>query len=420
MKIPELVSAFGVQDTSLSDRDLYAHCIDALKSLGPRGRVLALPPDGTRAHSRASVILKAAYDLYGDALVAVMPALGTHRPMSEAEVLAVFPGIPYSLFRPHDWRNDVIELGRVPASFVREVSDGLCDFYWPAQVNRLVAEGGFDLILSIGQVVPHEVVGMANYSKNLFVGTGGKDGIDRSHWLGAAYGIERVLGRVDTPVRAVLDYAQEHFASTLPILYALTVIGPDDSGADITRGIFIGAGRSAFEQAAELSSRVNIFRTGKPVQTMVVWLDPQEFRSTWLGNKAIYRSRLAMAEGGRLIVLAPGVASFGEDERIDRTIRRYGYRGAARARELVESGELSHDLAGAAHLAHGSAEGRFEVVYATGGLSREDIECVGYRWDDYEELSRRYDRALLSDGWNSADGEEFYFIRNPALGLWMA
>ncbi len=428
MRIDECIYSRGSPSDSISDDELAAGFISSLESLGPRHRVLALPPDGTRSHSRAGLLLKAAYEYYGDSLAAVMPALGTHRPMGEAAVGAMFPGVPFGLFRPHDWRRDVIELGRVPASFVSEVSEGLCSYDWPAQVNRLVVNGGFDLVLSLGQVVPHEVVGMANYSKNLFVGVGGKDGIDRSHWLGAAYGIERTLGRTNTPVRAVLDYAQKTFASSIPMLYALTVVGPAVSngmpgapgvdGGDVTRGLFVGAGRAAFEKAAALSTLVNISYLEKPASKVVVYLDPTDFKSTWLGNKAIYRTRLAMADGGELLVLAPGVDSFGEDKAIDETIRDYGYRGAGMARELVDSGELASDLAGAAHLAHGSTEGRFSVTYAAGGLTKAEVEGVGYGWADCAEQTRLYDPDRLADGWNVVGGQDVFFVRNPSLGLW--
>jgi len=418
MRIDECVYSRGSAVDSISDEQLAAGLIGALKAIGPRHRVLALPPDNTRSHARAGVLLKAAYDYYGDSLAAVLPALGTHRPMNESAVAAMFPGVPYGLFRSHDWRRDVIELGRVPEDFVREASGGLCSFDWPAQVNRLIVNGGFDLVLSLGQVVPHEVAGMANYTKNLFVGAGGKDGIDRSHWIGAAYGIERTLGRIDTPVRKVLDRAQDLFAGSIPLLYALTVIGPDGKGGEATRGLFVGAGRSTFEQAASLSAKVNIEYLEKPVRKAVVYLDPEAFKSTWLGNKAIYRTRLAMADAGELIILAPGVDSFGEDKAIDETIRDYGYCGAARMRELVESGELAGDLAGAAHLAHGSTEGRFSVTYAAGGLTRSEVEGVGYAWGDCAGLTHRYDPHLLADGWNTLGGEEVFFVRNPALGLW--
>lgn len=410
----------GGADIALGDAELRDGFRAALDAIGPRRRVLALPPDGTRSHSKAGVLLKALYDHFGPALAAVMPALGTHRPMSESEFSAMFPGVPPALCVAHDWRTGLAELGRVPAGFVREVSGGLCSFDWPAQVNRLVVEGGFDLVVSLGQVVPHEVVGMANYSKNLFIGVGGKEAIDRSHWLGAAYGLERVMGRVDTPVRAVLDRAQEEFAGDIPLLYALTVVGPDASGGDATRGLFVSRDRRGFEAAAALSAEVNVTRLDRPAREVVVWLDPSEFRSTWLGNKAIYRTRMAVADGGRITVIAPGIGCFGEDARIDATIRKYGYRGSERIRKLVDSGELAHDLAGAAHLVHGSGEGRFEVTLAAGRLSADEVRGVGYDWGDAAELARRYDPAALADGWNEVGGREIFFVRNPALGLWTA
>ena len=414
----EMLFARGSALDSLSEGELRNGLFEALDRLGPRKRVLAIPPDGTHAHSRAGIILKAVYDYYGEQLCAVMPSLGTHKPMSVAELTRHYPGLPLSLFRSHDWRNEITELGRVPTDFVHSASDGLCSFELSMEVNRLVIEGGFDLILSIGQVVPHEVAGMANYSENLFLGVGGKESIDQTHWLGAAYGIERVLGRVDTPVRKVLDYAQEHIATGLPLAYVLTVVGADGPGDDAVRGLYIGTGRRIFEAAATLSAEVNVEYVDRPIRKAVVWLDPKEYRSTWHGNKAIYRVRMALADGGEMIIIAPGVDCFGEERSVDETIRDYGYCGTQAIRELVESGELAGDLAGAAHLAHGSTEGRFQVCYAPGGLRKDEIEEVGYTWADCQSMIAHYNPAILHDGWNTVAGEEIYFIKNPAMGLW--
>ena len=117
-----------------------------------------------------------------------------------------------------------------PTEYVKK-SRRKVDFPWPAQVNKLLAKGGFDLILSIGQVVPHEVVGMANYNKNIFVGTGGIEGINKSHFVGAVYGMERMMGRTDTPVRKLFNYASKKFANQLPIVYVLTVVGINERAA---------------------------------------------------------------------------------------------------------------------------------------------------------------------------------------------
>jgi nickel-dependent lactate racemase len=139
--------------------------------------------------------------------------------MTDKEIAQMFAGVPKELFRVHDWRNDVVTAGIVPGTYVADLTGGLLDYYWPAQLNKLVWAGGHDLILSIGQVVPHEVIGMANYNKNLFVGTGGSEGINKSHFVGAVYGMERVMGRADNPVRKLLNYASENFTNHLPIVY---------------------------------------------------------------------------------------------------------------------------------------------------------------------------------------------------------
>jgi nickel-dependent lactate racemase len=391
----------------------------ALDKLGKRRKVLAIPPDFTRMHSQSGTLTEMAWQYYGDALTDVLPALGTHKAMSDEEIATMYGATPRNLFRVHDWRNDVVTLGEVPGEFVYEVSEGKLDYTWPAQVNKLLRDGGHDLILSIGQVVPHEVVGMANYNKNIFIGTGGSIGIHRSHFLGAVYGMERMMGRADTPVRKVLNYASDHFAKNLPIVYVQTVIGKNDAGKLVLRGLYIGDDAECFELAAALSLQVNFKMMDREIKKAVVFLDPHEFRSTWLGNKSVYRTRMALADGAELIVLAPGVHEFGEDAAIDALIRKYGYCGTPRTLELVkEDASLAGNLSAAAHLIHGSSEGRFTIRYCPGHLTREEIEGVYFQYGDLAEMTKKYNPDTLKDGWNTVDGEEIFYISNPGLGLW--
>ncbi|MGV3485194.1 MAG: lactate racemase domain-containing protein [Planctomycetaceae bacterium] len=412
----------GSATTSLTAEDFRDALRHTFQEIGPRNKVLLLPPDMSRLPSRAGELTVLSRELLGAAVTDIMPALGTHYAMTPEQLDLMFPGVPHDLFRVHRWRDDVVTLGYVPASFVREVTEGIWDRDWPAQVNKLLLEGGHDLIFSIGQVVPHEVIGMANYNKNVFVGTGGVRGINESHFLSAAYGMERVMGQANTPLRKILNYAQDHFCQDMPLLYALTVIEQIDGGELRTRGLFIGDDHATFERAAELAYEVNFTHLDRAPQHVVAYLDPSEFKSTWLGNKAIYRSRMAIATGGRLTVLAPAVCEFGEDKQIDGLIRKYGYRTSAEVLQLVKDHpDLASNLSAAAHLIHGSSERRFEVIYAAGGLTREEVESVGYSYGDLAELTRRYNINELADGWNrDEDGSEFYFIRNPALGLWEA
>lgn len=383
-------------------------------------RVLLLPPDYSRLPSRAGEITSLLFRQLGAAVVDVMPALGTHKPMKPEQIAHMFPGVPSTLFRDHRWRDDVVTLGYVPASFVNEVTEGIYNKDWPAQVNRLLIEGEHDLIISIGQVVPHEVIGMANYNKNIFVGTGGSAGINESHFLSAAYGMERSMGKANTPLRKILNYAQDHFCDNMPLLYVLTVIESLADGTLVTRGLFIGDDHQTFEMAAALSAEVNIIQLDRAPQHVVAYLDPAEFHSTWLGNKAIYRTRMAIATGGRLTVIAPAVETFGEDEQIDLLIRKYGYRPSADVMRLCkENMDLAANPSAAAHLIHGSPENRFTVHYGAGRLTSAEIESVGYQWADCDQLLCQFSLDTLQDGWHrDSDGSEFYFIRNPSLGLW--
>jgi nickel-dependent lactate racemase len=279
--------------------------------------------------------------------------------------------------------------------------------------------GGFDLILSIGQVVPHEVAGMANFNKNIFIGTGGQEGINKSHFLGAVYGMERLMGNIDNPVRKLLNYAGEQFASHLPIVYIQTVVGNDRDGKMHTRGMFIGNNDECFKLAANLSLKVNFTQLNKPLQKVIVNLDPSEYKSTWLGNKSIYRTRMALANFGELIVFAPGVKEFGEDKEIDRLIRKYGYSGTKKILALVEdTDEIKNNLSAAAHLIHGSSEGRFNVTYCPGYLTEQEIRSVGYNYCSIDEIQRKYNIADLKEGFNDVNGEEIFYISNPAIGLW--
>jgi nickel-dependent lactate racemase len=431
-------AARGGASLDLSENEIdrmYSEALArVLEELGVKGPVLLIPPDVTRFHSRAGFLTDLSCRELGraDIPVAILPALGTHVALTGAELDRMFPNSPRNFFRVHDWRSDVVELGRIEREWIEKTTRGAVSYDWPVQVNKLLRDGGFSLIVSMGQVVPHEVIGMANHAKNIFVGTGGKEAIDKSHFAGAAFGLERMMGRTDTPVRAMFDEGMLRFGDKLPpVLYALTVLsarGEEEAkaagkprGSLAMRGLFVGFGRDCFEKACDLSREVNVDILEEPVRKAVVYLEPEEFRSTWLGNKAVYRTRMAMADNGELVIIAPGLERFGEDPGIDALIRRHGYRPGRVIREKVAADpELAGSLSAAAHLIHGSSEGRFTIRYCPGpGVSRAEIESVGYEWGDIKEASARYDIRALRLGWNTlAEGEKIFFVPNPALGLW--
>lgn len=404
---------------TLSPEEIKQTLFRSLAGRTPK-KVLIVPPDFTRFHSNAGYITNVYYHaLSGSADVDIMPALGTHVKMSREECAEMFGDIPYEKFLEHRWRTDVVKVGTVPADYLEEISEGTWTQPIDCEVNKILF-GGYDLILSVGQVVPHEVVGMSNHSKNILVGLGGSKFINASHMVGALYGLERMMGRDNTVTRKLFDYCLAHFLGGLPILWVLTVTTAPQ-GKICTHGLFIGDGRKPLESAISLSQQKNLDILGHPIRKCVVYLTPKEFKSTWLGNKAVYRTRMAIANGGELLVLAPGVEKFGEDPVQDKLIRKYGYAGRERILELFKTErDLQENMGTAAHLIHGSSDGRFRITYAVEKISRKEIEEVHFGSADFEEAAARYDIEKLSPGWNvMPDGEEIFFVPNPALGLWV-
>lgn len=385
--------------------------------------VLIIPPDFTRYHSNAGYITSVYYHLLTECgcNVEILPALGTHEPLTKQEAETMFPGIPFERFVVHNWRSDTIYLGSIPADYLCEITDGLWREPIQAEINQRVMDERYDLILSVGQVVPHEVIGMANHAKNLFVGVGGSDMINKSHMVGAVYGMERMMGRDHTPVRKIFDYGMEHFLSRRPITFVLTVCTA--CGDQIrTHGLYIGQTRKTLERAIALSQIKNIEPVSGGLKKCVVYLDPAEFKSTWLGNKAIYRTRMAIADEGELIILAPGITRFGEDLQVDKLIRKYGYRGRIHTLDQfnrTENQDLRDNMGAAAHLIHGSPNGRFKVTYAVKNISPQEITDVGYAAEKYDAMIKQYDPQRLNYGYQTLGGEEIYYIPNPALGLWI-
>ena len=416
-----MYTEYGGVDAVVDEGRLRRMIVATVEQGGIPKRMLLLPPDHTRLNSYAGRITAIIWELYSAKCeIDIMPALGTHASMGEHELRMMFGDtIPLDRFFVHDWRNDVRHMGTVPSEYIRELSKGKLDYEVRIEVNkRLFA--GYDRIFSIGQVVPHEVVGMANYTKNLMVGVGGSDIINKSHFLGAVAGMESIMGRADTPVRRLFNYGADHFLKDLPIVFMQTVMAKDASGKMVMRGFFTGTGEAPFLAAAKLSVEANFVLLDRPLRKVVVYLDPEEFKSTWLGNKSIYRTRMAIADDGELIILAPGLKECGEDKENDRLIRKYGYRGTPYTLKMVaENQELRDNLGAAAHLIHGSSEGRFKIIYCPGPkFSAEEVRSIGFEYADLDAMLRKYPVDKLKDGFNTINGEEIFYISNPALGLW--
>ncbi|MGV8847525.1 lactate racemase domain-containing protein [Tessaracoccus sp.] len=385
-------------------------------------RVLLLPPDLTRAHSGVGWMTEYLYHRLDEAgaEVHVIPTLGQHVPHTPAENTWMFGSIPEERIHAHDWRDGVTHIGTVPAEVVREFTGGAVDWEMPIDLNTMLVTEHWDLIINIGHVVPHEVLGFANHNKNYFIGLGGKRLLGSSHMASAVYGIENNLGNLLTPVRACFNYAEDNILADLPDVYLQVVMDYDGDGKLAHTGVYVGDDRETYYDAARASREQNFTIFEEPAKKIVAVMQADEFRATWVANKAVYRTRMALADGGDLLVIAPGVERFGEQPEVDALIRKYGYLSQAEVIDLYGREADMQDIPhGTAHLVHGSSEGRFTITYAPGHLRKEEIESVGYQYMDLGEALERYDPALMQDGWNTMpDGEEVYYISTPSAGLW--
>lgn len=417
---------FHQEADNISRKEMEAHCVRMLDEAKSRlncdfKRVLLLPPDLTRAHSGAGWITEFIYNqLPKSCDIHVIPTLGQHVPHTEAENKWMFGSIPEERIHAHDWRNGVTRMGVIPKEQVLESTHGKADWEIPVDINTMTVTEDWDLIINIGHVVPHEVLGFANHNKNYFIGLGGKETICASHLAAAVYGIENNLGNLVTPLRACYNWAEEKFFGKLPDVYFQVTMNRDAENKLVHTGVYVGDDLETYMMAARRSRAQNITVFDKPIKKMIAVMQADEFRATWVANKAVYRTRMAMADGGELLIIAPGVERFGEQPEVDTLIRKYGYCGTPQALELYKKNADMQDIAhGTAHLMHGSSEGRFDIRYAAGKLSKADIESVHYKYADLEQTLARYNPDKMKEGYNvMPDGEEVYFISTPSAGLW--
>jgi len=383
-------------------------------------RVLLLPPDITRMHSGSGWITEYFYKLLKDtADVHVIPTLGQHEPHTREQNAQMFGSIPHERIHPHDWRGGCTYLGDVPADYVKQTTGGAADWKFPVWLNSMLMNEKWDLVINIGHVVPHEVLGFANHNKNYFIGLGGKELICAAHMAAACCGIENNLGNLLTPVRQCFNWAEEKFLGKLPDFYVQVVLARDPAGRLTHTGVFVGDDLETYLAAARQAREQNITTFDEPLQKVVCVMQGDELFSTWVANKAVYRTRMALADDGELLIIAPGLKRFGEQPDVDLLIRKYGYCGTPRVMELYQQNADMQDLAHAsAHLIHGSSEDRFRITYAPGHLTRADIEQVKFGHADLAETLRRYPIDRLSEGFNDIAGERIFFIPTPSAGLW--
>ena len=393
----------GAPELDLSPEELRAIVEQALLTVGPGARVLAIVPDKTRDDNTdllfpfASELLAARGAAQFDALI----AQGTHMPMTEEEKRAKV-GLAQGAALPllghiydHQWNRpeELVDLGELSAARVAELTGGLINETVKVNLNRLLAPGLYDTILIFGATVPHEVAGFAGGAKYFFPGVAGPDLTHATHWLGALASIERVIGRVETPTRHMIEAAADLVPAR--VISLNSVVTRTDDERLRTHALFCGDFREAFRRAADVSRHVHIKYTDRKYQRVVALLD-EHYDELWVGGKASYKLGGIIEEGGELIIYAPHLRAISETHGL--LIEKYGYAPIDRVREMVAlSTELRSNLAVAAHLAHVSYAGsrdatgkvvpRYKITMAS-ALDEATCRRVNLGFMDYREFRR--------------------------------
>ncbi len=436
------------------DEYLRKFCPTAPGSAAPRGKkqtILVIPPDISRLHSAAGELTARLYASWSPyATIKIMPALGTHRRMTPDELRSMFgPQIPLRDYLYHDWRWGVVRAHTLGARELvrllgtdRNEEDGESGESGDSSVrlrgttrtgqlhvyiNHHIMSRRYTRIVSIGQVAPHEVVGMSNHVKNLVIGCGGKQVIDFSHYYSAKIGMANLIGTPNTPIRTLLNAIYDASLAHLPVHFAMTVMTEELDGIFRPYALCIGDDTECFDAAAAASTEANIIPEPRCYDLVVAYLPRRQYRSLWLANKAIYRLSDIVATGGELLIIAPGVDRVAEDDAFgDLIVRHGGYMGSAAVeRELNQSGRrrrgrhsLSANLAVAAHLIHGSPEERYKVTYATDSLSPELLQRLGYQHRTLASINAYRPFRRPVGGCTNALGRDYYYVYNPGFRLW--
>jgi nickel-dependent lactate racemase len=349
-------AAAGLAPRVLSAADLRQIVREALRHIPPAARVLAVIPDRTRDDNTDLLFPLLSQELSArgarrfDALV----AQGTHPAMTDAEkrakIGAGLADLPLlgEVFDHHwDRPAELMTLGTLSGSEVSSLTGGLMVEDVPVQLNARLAPGAYDVIFVVGATVPHEVAGFAGGAKYFFPGVAGPELTHLTHWLGALATIERVIGRVETPTRRVIEAAADRV--TTPVVAFTSVSTRRDSGL-LTHALFTGGLRETVRQAAAVSAQVHVRYTGRRYRRVVALLD-EHYDEMWVGGKASYKLGAIIEDGGELVVYAPHLKLISTTH--GRLIEKYGYAPLEQVREMVEgSDELRANLCVAAHLAH--------------------------------------------------------------------
>jgi nickel-dependent lactate racemase len=331
------------------------------------GKILVIIPDATRTLPMP-LLFRTLIAVLGPRaeVLDFLVALGTHPGMSGAQLAEHLGGpVPEGVrILQHRWNDlaSLVSLAQVPAAEMQRLSSGLLTEPMPIRLNRVVLE--HDLVLLVGPVFPHELVGFSGGHKYYFPGVSGPEILDQSHWLGALIGNTRVNGRRRTPVRELIERA----AVSVPVPargISLVMKG------ELAMGVYVGPVYDAWAEAVELSSRLNIVRVPRSFHT-VLSLVPRRYPDLWTGAKCMTKLEAVVADGGRLILYGPHIreaapAYGGWHERVGYHLPQYVLAHPERYAEVPRAALADLiQLRGGGSYVDGEERPRIQVLLATG------------------------------------------------------
>jgi len=333
-----------------------------------RKRVLVLTPDATRT-CPLPMMVRALRKTIGTRCERLdfMVALGTHTPMSEESILALYgiadqsQGFDASRFYNHEWaRQDTFRrLGTLEPREVEELSEGLLKEEVPIEINKRIFD--YDLILIVGPVFPHEVVGYSGGAKYLFPGISGGEFLHFFHWLGAVITCKKIIGIKDTPVRRMVDRAMDK----VPVpIHCLAMVVKGETGLC---GLYAGDVKEAWSKAADLSSTTHIVTKKNPFK-VVLGRAPAMYDEIWTAGKVMYKLEQVVADQGTLIIYGPHI------KEISRSWGNYIERAGYHTRDyfLAQMEKFRGVPRGVlAHLTHVRGTGTYR-----NGMERCDVNLV--------------------------------------------
>jgi len=303
-----MVIGKGFTDRLLTQAEIRGIICQGLAQIDVAGkRVFVIIPDGTRSGPVPLMfhLLSELLSVRG-AKVDFLIALGTHRRMSEEDILEHL-GISreerYGQYAQveilnHDWQNGLREIGIIPAAEIRELSQGFLDQHLHVEVNERIFD--YDRLIICGPVFPHEVVGFSGGNKYFFPGISGETVIELTHWLASLIGNLGIIGKEETPVRRIIDRAASYIQ--MPKSCFSMVVKRERDLA----GLYFGSPEESQAQAAALSARVNVCYVERTYHT-VLCVMPDIYDDFWTACKGMFKAEPVVADGGTLIIYAPHI-----------------------------------------------------------------------------------------------------------------